>query len=103
MTALESAFTESDKYAQPAAVMDALEPSVVWNLANAHVADKVAPSLTTTALADNHGVDYFGDATSYSIATVSASGNEFGSFNDRSAGGGTTLIKVKDGVATLGW
>lgn len=103
MTAMESAFTETDKYNQPEAAMTAVEPTITWHLADDHVADAATPALTTTARAEDHAVDYYGDGTSFSIAAVSASGNEFGSFNDKTAGGGTTLIKVLEGTTSLGW
>jgi hypothetical protein len=48
-------------------------------------------------------VDYFGDATTYSIACVSDSGNKFGVAVNKGAAGGTTFVKTIGGTFSTGW
>jgi hypothetical protein len=49
----------------------------------------------------NVAVEYFGTDDTYSITTLSQSGNLFGVYTDKSAGGSTTFLK-KIGAADPG-
>ncbi len=62
------------------------------------------PAITATAEADDETVDYFGTDDSYSIATVSLSGNLFGVAAVKSSDGTTEFVKqIGDGDVTVGW
>jgi prepilin-type N-terminal cleavage/methylation domain-containing protein len=116
MTALESAYVDARTYdptVVDAAVLLAIEPSIVFNAAAGHVAD-ATPSLSASSLTKDNAVDYFGtgaDLTdpaapindTYSIATLSMSGNSFGVYRDLGSGGATTFVKTIDGNTSAGW
>lgn len=103
MTALESAYVDGRTYDVAADVLEAIEPSITFNVADDHVVDATTPDVAATSSADDQAVDYYGDASTFSIASTSLSGNEFGVYTDKSAGGGTTFVKVIDGEASVGW
>jgi type IV pilus assembly protein PilA len=98
MTAYESAYVDSRTYAPAtvtSAVLKAIEPSITFNAGTAAVASTTAIPATSTSKATDHAVDYFGNDTTYSIASVSDSGNKFGVVADKaSATGATTFVKV---------
>ena len=53
-----------------------------------------------------NAVDFFGTASTYSIGSVSASGNKFGVYADKASAaptGGTTFVKIIGSTASLGW
>jgi type IV pilus assembly protein PilA len=105
MTALESAYVDARTYA-PATVdhatLLAIEPSINFVAAGAACATTV-PAITATQNASAAAVDYFGNGTSYSIATLSASGNAFGVAADKGTTGGTTFVKKIGANVTTGW
>ena len=103
MTALESAYVDGRTYNVDAATLQAIEPSITFNQADSHVVDTATPAVSATSSADDHAVDYYGDDSTFSIATVSLSGNMFGVYTDKTANGGTTFVKDIDGTASLGW
>ncbi len=103
MTALESAYVDSRTYDVEEAVLEAIEPSIDFVQGTDHVVDATTPDVAATALATDQAVDYFGDDTTFSIATQSASENEFGVYTDKGSGGSTVFVKVIDGDASLGW
>lgn len=100
---MESAFIDSETYAVTPATLNAIEPAIHWNLASGHVVSAIAPSVTATSSAASETVDYYGDATTYSIATVSKSGNSFGIYTDKTADGGVTYVKILGSQASIGW
>ena len=105
MTAYESAYVDARTYdpaTVTAAVLGAIEPSITFVKQNAAVAE-TTPAITSTALASAHSVDYFGDATTYSVASVSDSGNKFGVAVNKGASGGTTFVKLIGASTTTGW
>lgn len=106
MTALESQYIDTKTYAVGATVtaaVTAIEPSITFTAADAAVADSGATVMNGTADATLADVTYYGDATSYSIATLSASGNEFGVYTNKGAGGGTVFVKEVDGTISSTW
>jgi type IV pilus assembly protein PilA len=104
ITAMEAGYVDSHTYANSATVMGAVDPPIIWTLQSAHVATAGgSPAVTSTALASASTVDYFGDASTYSIASVSASGNKFGVYTNTGTGGGTSFVKVIGGTASNGW
>lgn len=110
MTAMESQYIDSKTFAQSNAVTAALmaiEPSITFAGANATVANAAGSVLVGTANASLADVTYWGDASSYSIATKSESGNEFGVYVSKAAGGGTFFVKQIGGATnspiSLGW
>ncbi len=100
---MESAYVDSHTYAIGASVLAAIEPTIHWNEADGHVVDVATPSIAATASAATNSVDYFGAAVSYSIATTSGSGNQFGVYADKGAHGNVVYVKVVGSVATTGW
>ena len=104
ITAMEAAYVDSRTYNNSAAVMTAVDPPITWTLQGAHVVTAGgSPAITSTALTSASAVDYFGDATTYSIASVSGSGNKFGVYRSIAAGGGTSFVKVTGGTASNNW
>jgi type IV pilus assembly protein PilA len=104
MTAYESAYVDSRTYAPAtvtAGVLGAIEPSITFVAANAAVA--TAADVLAVSLTKAHSVDYYGDATSYSIASVSESGNEFGVYASKAANGSTNFVKVISAAFSAGW
>ena len=80
MTAIETYYVDAQNFTAGAAMTTALnliEPSITFVAAAAHVAT-IAPTVSGVSLTSNNDVDYFGDLTTYSVATVSASTHEFG-------------------------
>jgi type IV pilus assembly protein PilA len=100
---MESAYIDSQTYSVGPAALNAIEPTIHWNPASGHVVDAAAPSVTATATAESETVDYYGDATTYSIATLSSSGHSFGVYADKTATGGVTYVKLTDSEASTGW
>lgn len=104
MTALESAYVDYRTYAPAsvtAAVLNAIEPSITFTAGTAAVAS--ATTLLGTAQTASNAVNYFGDATTYSIASLSASGSEFGVYKTAT---GTNFVKQIGGgsnAVTAGW
>ncbi len=96
MTAMESQYVDTRTFA-PATVtntiLQAIEPSITFNAAAAHVANAAATTLAGTSLATTPAVDYFGTNNTYSIASASESENEFGVFVNKASGGGTVFVK----------
>ncbi len=103
MTALESAYVDSRTYDVEETVLEAIEPSIDFVQADAHVVDAVTPDVSATVLATDQAVDYYGDATTFSIATQSASDNLFGVYTDKGSGGSTVFVKVIDDNPSVGW
>jgi hypothetical protein len=62
---------------------------------------------TVAALAADDDVDYFGTTNTtqsdYSIATTSESGNLFGVYVSKMAGGGTIFVKRIGAATSSGW
>jgi type IV pilus assembly protein PilA len=106
MTALESAYVDGRTYAVAEADLEAIEPSIDFTLAAAHVTDIATPDVLATVSAEDQAVDYYGEESIFSIATTSLSGNEFGVYTDKASAapaGGTIFVRVIDGTAELGW
>ena len=104
MTAIESAYVDSHTYAPAtvtAAVLNAIEPSFTFIPDTAPVATLAA--IPATALASASDVDYFGDASTYSVGSVSESGNKFGVVTNKGANGSTSFVKIISGNFTVGW
>jgi type IV pilus assembly protein PilA len=106
MTSIESAYVDSRTYVpgtMTAGVLGAIEPSITFVVGTAAVAT-ASTILATAAAADAHSVTYFGDATSYSIASASLSGNLFGVYAIKSGtGAGTTFVKSIGTTISTGW
>ena len=105
MTDIESAYVDARTYAVTAAALSAIEPSFTFNLQTTNPVDPTTPKITSTALASSNAVDYYGAATEYSLATVSASGNLFGIYADKSAVTpiGDNFYKTINGTCSPGW
>ncbi len=104
MTAIESAYVDTRTYDVDATPLQAIEPSITFIDKGSAVAS-ATPSITVDAgtLASENEVEYFGDATSYSVATTSASGNLFGVYSNKGASGGTTYVKSIGDAVSAGW
>ncbi len=74
-------------------------------MAGAHVVVGTVGSedVTTAAAAELSTVDYFGDATTFSVASQSASDNLFGVYTNKGAGGTTVFVKDIGVAVTAGW
>jgi type IV pilus assembly protein PilA len=103
MTALESAYVDARTYAVADTVIEAIEPSIDFAVGATGICDGTAVAPAATSLAEQAIVSYFGAATTFEIATLSASGNAFGVFTDKGAGGSTIFCKIIDGVFSTGW
>jgi type IV pilus assembly protein PilA len=106
MTAYESSYVDSRTYAPAtvtAAVLGAIEPSITFVAGSAAVATTAAIPAASASLASARTVDYFGDATTYSIASVSDSGNKFGVAVNKGTGGSTTFVKIIGSTFSTGW
>ncbi len=113
MTTIESAYVDGRTYNVASSVLQAIEPSIVFNQASAAVVTITAAAGSTPAAgtftgvsadAGINAVDYFGDDTSFSVATISLSENTFGVYTNKGApDGGTTFLKTIDGDTTIGW
>jgi len=106
MTAMESQFVDSKTFAVGApvtAAVSAIEPSITFTAAAAAVADAAATVCNGTANASLAEVTYYGDATSYSIATLSESQNEFAVYVSKASGGGTVFVKQIGTAISSGW
>jgi len=104
MTAMESAYVDNRTYAATEDELGAIEPSIDWTLAAGHVVDTVTPDVMATVSADDNAVDYFGDETTFSVASISGSDNEFGVYTNKGAPNGETVfVKVINLEASLGW
>lgn len=106
MTAYESQYVDNRTFAVAtvtAAVLQAIEPSITFSAAAGHVAAADGGTLVGGSAAAEDTVDYFGDATTYSIATLSESANEFGVYVSKTAGGGTTFVKEIGDDISSGW
>jgi len=104
MTAIEASYVDNQTFAvatMTAAVLNAIEPSITFVPAAAHVAT-AGPTVAATALTANNDVDYFGDATTYSVATLAASTHLFGVHVDKAAAGNTFVKNLGSGAVT-GW
>jgi len=109
MTAMESAYVDSRTYDPDVVdtdVLGAIEPSITFTADDAAVAvGGDTPAITEIGDADTEEVGYFGTDDSYSIATVSLSGNLFGVSAVKSSDGTTEFVKQigEDGDVTVGW
>ena len=103
MTAIESAYVDAKSYNVADTVVEAIEPSIDFVQGGGQVTDAATPDVAATQLASDAAVDYFGTDTTFSVACLSDSGNEFGVYTDKGAGGSTTFVKVIDGNASLDW
>ncbi len=103
MTALESAYVDSRTYDVTGDELNAIEPSIefVKDADGGVCAD--TPAVAATQVATDAAVDFFGDGTTFEIATASESGNVFGVVTDKGAGGSTTFVKTIDGDTSAGW
>jgi len=114
MTAIESAYVDTLSFdttaaAPPlsAAVLTAIEPSITFSIGGTCTD---APTITTDLTKDNgardNAVQYTGTADTYTVVTMSQSGNIFGVFVSKTAAG-TTYVKTigtgDDAVTTAGW
>jgi type IV pilus assembly protein PilA len=104
MTAYESAYVDSRSYDPTVVtpdVLKAIEPSIIF--ADAEGAVATDADVAAVSAAKGHTVDYYGDDTSYSIACVSESGNEFGVYASKAADGSTNFVKVISDAFSAGW
>lgn len=107
MTTIESAFADTKTYAPTTmtpAVLQAIEPSISFtNVAGAASTTAIAAGVTQQA--SSNQVAYDGSTTvSYSVATVSASGNKFGVVSVKSGANiGNTFVKVLGSTFSTGW
>ena len=117
MTAIESAYVDTLSFdttaaAPPlsAAVLTAIEPSITFSIGGTCTDGTDAPTITTDLTKDNgardNAVQYTGTADTYTVVTMSQSGNIFGVFVSKTAAG-TTYVKTigtgDDAVTTAGW
>jgi type IV pilus assembly protein PilA len=109
MTAIEASYVDNQTFAvatMTAAVLVAIEPSIGFTAAAAHVATAGPTVAPGGELTKDNDVAYFGDATTYSVATEAASGHYYGVHVDKALAG-NTFVKDLDGVgagaATLLW
>jgi type IV pilus assembly protein PilA len=105
MTALESAYVDSRSYDVANTVVEAIEPSIHFAAGADGVCDAATPSITlaATTLAEGAIVEFYGTADTFQIATASASGNMFGVYTNKGAGGSTIFVKDIGGDVTTGW
>ena len=109
MTAVESYYVDTQSFASSAAMTTALaaiEPSIHFFLAASAAASTPAFGATVTLAncpASTSTVGYDGDATSYSVASVSASGNLFGVHVDKTLAGNTFIKKIGSAAVSTGW
>jgi prepilin-type N-terminal cleavage/methylation domain-containing protein len=108
MTALESAYVDARTYAVTAGVLTAIEPSIAWQaMSAAHVATAgpTLPVAAGMAQATGNEIDWYGDLTTFSAATQSASQNAFGVYTNKTsvAPNGTTFVKSISGTVSAGW
>jgi type IV pilus assembly protein PilA len=102
MTSIESAYVDTQTYAvatMDSATLQAIEPSITFTAGSAAVASDTA--ITATALTSAHAVNFFGDASTYSISSKSESTNLFGVY--KSASGTTFVKKIGTADVTTGW
>jgi hypothetical protein len=96
ITALESAYAQLQSFSPEVltpAVLAGIEPSIAFVPADGETAATapVSPAMTNS-------VDFYGTATSYSLGTVSASGNTFGVRVSKGPGGSISTYYVNGGV-----
>jgi type IV pilus assembly protein PilA len=116
MTAIESSYVDSGgtfdpaaaapKTAMTVAVLQAIEPSIKFVIVAgaATSAPGFAAGITLAATpTSTNTVGYGGTDTSYSVASVSASGNLFGVYVDKSAAGNTFVKKIGTANASKNW
>jgi type IV pilus assembly protein PilA len=103
MTAAESAYVDSRTYVfADDTILKAIEPSIHWTIITTNATD-ATPKIDTTAAASTSTVDFFGTASTYSIASASDSGNLFGVYVNKGTSGGTTFIKKIGSTVSTGW
>ena len=109
MTAIESAYVDTRDFTSTVitpAVLTAIEPSIGFTVGGTCTAD---PAVTATVSATTDDVNYTGISTAatgvneYTVSTLSASGNVFGVFVDKAAGGGNVFVKSINGGVSSGW
>jgi len=100
ITALESGYAQLQSFAPEVltpAVLAGIEPSITFVLAAEDTAATAPVSLATT-----NAVDLYGTASSYSLGTVSASGNTFGLRVTKGVGGSISTYYVNGEVEDWG-
>jgi type IV pilus assembly protein PilA len=109
MTAIESSYVDSltflDTTMLPATV-HAIEPSITFSVGGTCTAvPALTTSLTKTTGAAANAVQYTGTADTYTVSTMSASGNIFGVYvSKNSTNAGVTYVRIiNGGAATAGW
>jgi prepilin-type N-terminal cleavage/methylation domain-containing protein len=105
MTAAESAYVDARTYVVADTVLTAIEPSIVWQVVANNMITPATGAITTTAPTSANTVDYWGAATAFSVASMSASTNLFGVYTNKAsaAPNGTVFAKVIGGTASTGW
>jgi hypothetical protein len=90
-----------------AAALHSIEPSVTFTrVANAVTGSpvRIAAGVTmANAGTVNRRVAYDGAASTYSVASVSASNNKFGVYVNKGTGGGSIFVKVVGSATSAGW
>ena len=81
-----------------AAVLNTYDAPLTFTAGTAAVASGTACS--ATSLTSNKAIDYFGDATTYSMATLADSGNNFGMYKDAT---GVIFVKKLGTTFSTGW
>ncbi|MCL5736198.1 MAG: prepilin-type N-terminal cleavage/methylation domain-containing protein [Actinobacteria bacterium] len=109
MTAIEAYYVDAQTFTAGAAMtaaVHAIEPSITFTAAAADVATSAPTVAPGGELTKNNEVAYFGNDTTYSVATEAASGHYFGVHVDKAAAG-NVFVKDLDGsgagAATLNW
>jgi type IV pilus assembly protein PilA len=104
MTSIESSYVDNQTFApatMTAAVLHAIEPSITFVPVVGAVTNAPAFAAGVVDLASANKVDYDGTGSTYSVATVSTSGNLFGVFVDKSVG--NTFAKKIGATTSAGW
>ena len=109
LTVVESARIDAGTYtAITAAELQAIEPSIHWNVAGADLVSTGPPAVTAnvTALARDNAVDFYPEsATRFDVASISVSGDRYGIQVETVGAAQADYVKVKvvDGSGSLGW
>jgi prepilin-type N-terminal cleavage/methylation domain-containing protein len=109
LTVVESARIGLDSYASITEQdLQAIEPSIHWNIATADLVTTGPPAVTTNVIARGraNAVDFYPEsATKFDVACISESGDRYGIQVETAGSAQADYIKVKsiDGQGSLGW
>ncbi len=87
MTAVETAYVDYRSFETSPDQLSVIEPSITFVPAGSHlIAPHAQGAAPTTEKAGKNAVNFYGDATSYSVSTRSETGTVFGVLVDKSQG-----------------